>query len=223
MIIFFITNSYLWNCQFSYNHWLVTIKLLSVKHPFQPLQGIFQTTSLFSWSYIPVIIKGKRSYTLCWVTDVEETKDSDVILSTTQFGNSHKFMTRLAFFCNFICLFTRRSWWPIQTNWWNKTAWLGSLPRDCCSVNLSCRWNGTYCKPILTTRMMAAYSATLTFVYYHTSSYSYCSSLVDSQSCKLTELWTPKTFQECLLCEDQLQKRSKHLNQPLNHRLAATV
>ena len=51
----------------------------------------------------------------------------------------------------------------------------------------------------------------------------YCSSLVDSQSCKLTELWTPKTFQECLLCEDQLQKRSKHLNQPLNHRLAAAV
>lgn len=169
MIIFFITNSYLWNCQFSYNHWLVTIKLLSVKHPFQPLQGIFQATSLFSWSYIPVIIKGKRSYTLCWVTDVEETKDSDVILSTTQFSTSHKFMTRLAFFCNFICLFTRRSWWPIQTNWWNKTAWLGSLPRDCCSVNLSCRWNGTYCKPILTTRMMAACSGTLTFVYYHTS------------------------------------------------------
>ena len=103
--LYFLLLIHLWNCQFSYNHWLVTIKLLSVKHPFQPLQGIFQATSLFSWGYIPVIIKGKMSYILSWVTVVEETKASNVILNTTQFSTSHKFMTRLAFFCNFICLY----------------------------------------------------------------------------------------------------------------------
>ena len=35
---------------------------------------------------------------------MEETKASNVILNTTPFSTSHKFMTRLAFFCNFVSL-----------------------------------------------------------------------------------------------------------------------
>ena len=164
MIIFFITNSYLWNCQFSYNQWLVTIKLFWVKHPFQPLQGIFHATSLFSWGYMPVIkVKCRTHYPEILMWRKPKPVMWSLILPRLVLATS------LWQDCNFICLFTRRSWWPIQTNWWNKAAWLGCLPRNCCSVNLSCRWNGTYCKPILTTRMMAACSATLTFVYYHTS------------------------------------------------------
>ena len=157
----------------------LSIFLQSVTCYYQTVLGEtpFPTTTRNISRYLSLLLglyssnQGKMSYTLSWDTDVEETKASNVILNTTPFSTSHKFMTRLAFFCNFICLFTRRSWWPIQTNWWNKAAWLGCLPRNCCSVNLSCRWNGTYCKPILTTRMMAACSATLTFVYYHTSTF----------------------------------------------------
>ena len=155
----------------------LSIFLQSVTCYYQTVLGErpFPTTTRNISRYLSLLLglyssnQGKMSYTLSWDTDVEETKASNVILNTTLFSTSHKFMIRLAFFCNFICLFTCRSWWPIQTNWWNKAAWLGCLPRNCCSVNLSCRWNGTYCKPILTTRMMAACSATLTFVYYHTS------------------------------------------------------
>ena len=155
----------------------LSIFLQSVTCYYQTVLGEtpFPTTTRNISHYLSLLLglyssnQGKMSYTLSWDTDVEETKASNVILNTTPFSTSYKFMTRLAFFCNFICLFTHRSWWPIQTNWWNKAAWLGCLPRNCCSVNLSCRWNGTYCKPILTTRMMAACSATLTFVYYHTS------------------------------------------------------
>ena len=90
----------------------LSIFLQSVTCYYQTVLGEtpFPTTTRNISRYLSLLLglyssnQGKMSYTLSWDTDVEETKASNVILNTTPFSTSHKFMTRLAFFCNFVSL-----------------------------------------------------------------------------------------------------------------------